>query len=47
MCTAMTYKTKDHYFGRNMDFEFSYQETVTVTPRNFPFHFRKMPSIKK
>ena len=47
MCTAMTYKTKDHYFGRNMDFEFSYQETVTVTPRNFPFHFRKMPSITK
>ncbi|WP_277046045.1 linear amide C-N hydrolase [Sharpea azabuensis] len=34
MCTAATYKTKDFYFGRNLDLEFSYHETVTVTPRN-------------
>ena len=40
MCTAVTYQTKDHYFGRTLDLEYSYQETVTVTPRNFPFHFR-------
>ena len=42
MCTAASYKTKDHYFGRNLDYEFSYSETVTVTPRNYPFHFRRM-----
>ncbi len=42
MCTAITYQTKDHYFGRNLDLEYSYQETVTITPRNFPFNFRKM-----
>lgn len=42
MCTAISYKTKDHYFGRNLDLEYSYHETVTVTPRNFPFEFRKM-----
>ena len=41
MCTAATYKTKDHYFGRNLDLAYSYQETVTVTPRNYPFNFRK------
>ena len=41
MCTAITCKTKDHYFGRNLDLEYSYRETVTVTPRNFPFSFRK------
>ncbi len=40
MCTAVTYKTKDHYFGRTLDLEYSYQEAVTVTPRNFPFRFR-------
>lgn len=40
MCTAVTYKTKDHYFGRTLDLEYSYNETVTVTPRNFPFRFR-------
>ena len=42
MCTAVTYKTKDHYFGRNLDLEGSFGETVTVTPRNFPLAFRKM-----
>lgn len=41
MCTAVTYKTKDHYFGRNLDLEYSYKETVTVTPRNYAFSFRK------
>lgn len=45
MCTAATYKTKDHYFGRNLDYEFSYSETVTVTPRNYPFHFRRMGDL--
>ena len=28
MCTAATYKTKDFYFGRNLDLEFSYQEII-------------------
>lgn len=45
MCTAVTYKTKNHYFGRNLDLEYSYRETVTVTPRNFPFSFRKMGKL--
>ncbi len=40
MCTAVTYKTKDHYFGRNLDYEFAYHQTVTVTPRSYPFRFR-------
>lgn len=37
MCTAITYKTDDFYFGRNLDYEFSYGESVTVTPRNYEF----------
>ena len=41
MCTAITYYPKDHYFGRNLDLEFSYQESVTITPRNYSFPFRK------
>lgn len=39
MCTAITLTTKDHYFGRNLDLEYSYVETITITPRNFPFEF--------
>ena len=41
MCTAATYKTKDFYFGRTLDNDFSYAEEVTVIPRNYPFVFRK------
>ena len=47
MCTAATYKTKDFYFGRNLDYEFPYGEEVTVTPRNYPFRFRHMPELTK
>lgn len=46
MCTVATYTTKDHYFGRNLDLEFSYNETVTVTPRNYPFQFRKVKALE-
>ena len=42
MCTAATYRTKDFYFGRTLDYEFSYGDEVTVTPRNFSFSFRNM-----
>ena len=42
MCTAATYKTKDFYFGRTLDYEFSYGDEVVVAPRRFPFHFRYM-----
>ena len=47
MCTAVTYHTKDHYFGRSLDYEFSYQESVTITPRNRPFHFRKLGTLQR
>lgn len=40
MCTAATYLTKDFYFGRTFDYEFSYGEEITVTPRRFRFNFR-------
>ena len=40
MCTAATYKTQDFYFGRTLDYEFSYGDEITITPRNYPFHFR-------
>ena len=36
MCTAATYCSGDFYFGRNLDYEFSYGEHVTITPRNYP-----------
>lgn len=46
MCTAVTYQTKDFYFGRTLDYEFSYGEEVTVTPRNYAFSFCRMGTVK-
>lgn len=45
MCTAATYKTKDFYFGRTLDYEFSYGDEVTVTPRNYKFSFRNAGEV--
>lgn len=47
MCTAATYKTKDFYFGRTLDYEFSYGEEITVTPRNFVFRYSFMGTMEK
>jgi len=47
MCTAATYKTKDFYFGRTLDYEFSYGDEITVTPRSYPFRFRNMGVMAK
>lgn len=45
MCTAATYHTNDHYFGRTLDYEVSYGEEAVITPRNYPFQFRHMGSL--
>lgn len=47
MCTAATYKTKDFYFGRTLDYEFSYGEEIVVMPRNFPLSFRHMGKLPR
>ena len=40
MCTAITYQTKDFYFGRTLDYEHGFMEELILTPRNYPFLFR-------
>lgn len=45
MCTALTFTAGDHYFGRNLDLEYSYYESVVITPRNFPLQFRSAPGL--
>ncbi len=47
MCTAITFQSKYHYFGRNLDFEYGFNECITVTPRNFPFSFRCADTISQ
>jgi len=46
MCTAISFKTKAHYFGRNLDLECALKGDVVITPRSFPLSFRRMPVLK-
>lgn len=39
MCTAITMNGDGFYFGRTLDYEFSYGDFVVLAPRNFRFGF--------
>ena len=40
MCTCINFKTKDNYFGRNLDLEYRFNEKVVITPRNYKFKLK-------
>jgi len=46
MCTAVTYRTKNAYFGRTLDYEIAYPHQITVTPRNFSLPFREQGTLE-
>ena len=46
MCTCLTLKTDDFYFGRNLDLEYRFNESVVVTPRNYEFKLKNGDSFK-
>lgn len=45
MCTAVSLKGKHHCFGRNLDLERSYGESVVITPRNYVFKMRCVDNL--
>lgn len=46
MCTCITYRSKDSYFGRNLDLEYRFGEKVVITPRKFCLTFKKLSKMK-
>lgn len=46
MCTAITYQTKDFYMGRTLDYEFSYGDQITITPRNYEIRLRHRETLR-
>ncbi len=42
MCTALSYKPNEHYFGRTLDLDRSYGEEVCILPRRHPVRFRQL-----
>ena len=47
MCTAITYKTKDFYFGRTLDYEYTYGEEIIIIPRRFRLMFRHIGALDR
>lgn len=45
MCTCIEFKTKDNYFGRNLDLEYRFNEKVVITPRNYKFQLKNGTEI--
>lgn len=47
MCTSIAMNTEDFYFGRTMDIEYSFNEKVVYTPRNYPIPFRRNNALHR
>ncbi len=45
MCTAIAFNSNGLYFGRTLDNDFSYNEEITITPRNYQLKFRNIQNI--
>ena len=45
MCTAIRFSREFTCFGRTLDYEQGFGESVVMTPRNFPLSFRHVPKI--
>jgi len=47
MCTAIIHFPQDHYFGRNLDLEYHYNEEVIIAPNSFRIPLRKEDSLEE
>ncbi len=47
MCTAITLKNGDLYFGRNMDIGYAFGERVVITPKKYPITYKFLPTANE
>ena len=47
MCTAISITANSHYFGRNLDMEYTNDEHIIIIPRNYSFVYRDETIINK
>ena len=45
MCTVLSIKLNNHYFGRTLDLEYNYKEQIIITPKDYPLRFRYNKTI--
>ena len=47
MCTCINLSYKNsHYFGRNMDLDYSFNEKIIIVPKNYFIKLKKEKEIK-
>lgn len=48
MCTAINkHNNRNHYFGRNLDLNYPFKESIIVVHRLHPLQFKKVPTLLK
>ncbi len=47
MCTCISYTNGAFYFGRNLDLDSDFGQSVVITPRQYPITFKQMPPFKE
>ncbi len=48
MCTAIAFNTDGgHFFGRNLDIERTYGESIVITPRDYEFNFKSTGGLQR
>lgn len=47
MCTAVSFNADSFYFGRTLDYEHTFGESIVITPRNFALQFADVGSMDK
>ncbi len=46
MCTAMTFNADSFYFGRTLDYDFTFDNQIIILPRNYSLNFTNSLSVK-
>ena len=46
MCTCIDFRSKDFYFGRNLDLEYNFGEKVVISPRDYLFELKNGSKLK-
>lgn len=46
MCTSISWNNGDFYFGRTLDLEYDFGQQVVITPHNYIFEMKHVPSFR-
>ena len=45
MCTGLRYMNDSFYFGRNLDLDYTFGQSIVITPKNYEIKFKHEKNI--